>query len=207
LRSLTQDFLAGNRFIFTHAGLAFVFIAMAVAMFVMSSFSPLISIYIRDSLHAGTFWFGIISSMVGIGMIGGTQLVTRLVRNRSKSHVVLCGLLGVGVGAAVLGLFHNIPTAALSMFTLGFAIAFVFVPAQTLSQQETPPQMVGRVSSSFMSLISFAQVLGLLLSGLLAQKLGIRPLFVASAGVLVLISAAGYLMIRKRPSAAATAAS
>src|SRR5262249_43129755 len=41
VRSLTQDFLAGNRFIFTHAGLAFVFIAMAVAMFVLSSFSPL----------------------------------------------------------------------------------------------------------------------------------------------------------------------
>ena len=46
LRALSNDFVAGNKFIFTHRGLAFVFTAMAMAMFVLSSFSPLISIYI-----------------------------------------------------------------------------------------------------------------------------------------------------------------
>lgn len=205
VKSLTQDFLAGNKFIFSHAGLAFVFIAMAVAMFVLSSFSPLISIYIRDSLSAGTFWFGIISAMVGLGMIAGTQLVNKLAKSRSKAHVVLGGLFSLGIGAALLGGFRNIPMAALSTFTMGFAIAFVWVPAQTMSQQETPHEMVGRVSSSFMSLIAVSQVLGLLLSGYLAQKLGIRPLFLACAGVLALLSAAGYLMLRGRPQAAAPA--
>ncbi len=206
VKALTQDFLAGNKFIFTHAGLAFVFIAMAVAMFVLSSFSPLISIYIRDSLRAGTKMFGVISAMVGVGMIVGTQLVTRLVKSRSKSHVVLGGLLALGIGAALLGGFQNIPLAALSTFSIGFAIAFVWVPAQTMSQQETPHAMVGRVSSSFMSLISISQVLGLLLSGYLAQKLGIRPLFLSSAGLLALISAAGYLMISRRPATKSAAA-
>lgn len=206
VKSLTQDFLAGNKFIFTHAGLAFVFIAMAAAMFVLSCFSPLISIYIRDSLSAGTKLFGIISAMVGVGLIVGTQLVTRLVKSRSKAHVVLNGLLVLGAGAAFLGGFHNIPMATLSTFTMGFAIAFVIVPAQTMSQQETPHEMVGRVSSSFMSLITFAQLFGLLLSGYLAQKLGIRPLFVYSAGALGLLSAMGYLMMRRRPAVAAAMA-
>src|SRR5260221_8239026 len=198
VKSLAQDFLAGNKFIFTHAGLAFVFIAMAVAMFVLSSFSPLISIYIRDWLHAGSFMFGLISAMVGLGMIAGTQLVTRLVRSRSKTHVVLSGLFSLGIGAALLGAFRNIPLAALSTFTMGFAIAFVWVPAQTMSQQETPHAMVGRVSSSFMSLIAIAQVLGLMLSGYLAQKLGVRPLFLSSAGVLALLSTAAFLMFAVR---------
>ena len=202
VKSLSKDFVAGNKFIFTHTGLAFVFIAMAVAMFIMSSFSPLISIYIRDSLHAGSFMFGVISAMVGVGMILGTQLVTRLVRSRSKAHVVLCGLFTLGIAALLLGAFRNIPMAALSTFTMGFAIAFILVPAQTMSQQETPPAMVGRVSSTFMSLISFSQVFGLLLSGYLAQKLGIRPLFIACAGALAVISAAGYLMMRGRPTSA-----
>lgn len=202
VKSLTEDFLAGNKFIFTHAGLAFVFIAMAAAMFVLSSFSPLISIYIRDFLLAGTKMFGVISAMVGVGMIVGTQLVTRLVKNRSKQHVVLGGLLSLGLGVAVLGAFHNIPMAAVSTFLMGLAIAFVWVPAQTMSQQETPHEMVGRVSSSFMSLISIAQVLGLLLSGYLAQRLGIRPLFLSCAGVLAVLSAAGYLMMRGRPTTA-----
>lgn len=86
VQALTQDFVTGNKFIFSHAGLAFVFLAMAVAMFVLSSFSPLISIYIRDSLGAGPFLFGVISSMVGIGLIAGSQVLTRLGAKTSTSE-------------------------------------------------------------------------------------------------------------------------
>jgi MFS family permease len=198
VKALTADFLAGNKFIFTHSGLSFVFIAMAVAIFILSSFSPLISIYIRDLLRAGSFWFGVISSMVGVGLILGTQIVNRVAHNRSKTSVVLSGLFGLGIGVALLGSFKNIPMAAASTFTMGLAIALVLVPAQTMSQQETPQPMIGRVSSSFMSLISLAQVLGLLLSGFLAQMMGIRTLFLFSAILLAVVSSAGYFWIRER---------
>jgi len=60
--------------------------------------------------------------------------------------------------------------------------------------------MVGRVSSTFMSLIAMSQVFGLLLSGYLAQKLGIRAVFLACAGVLALISVAGHFLLRGRTS-------
>jgi len=198
LQSLSRDFVEGNRFIFTHAGLAFVFLAMGAAMFVLSAFSPLISIYIRDSLRAGPFVWGVISSMVGIGLIVGAQVLARVHTPSSRTRVVLGGMLALGVGAALLGLFHNIPMAALSTFTMGFAISFVLIPAQTLSQQETPPALMGRVSSTFMSLIAVAQVLGLLLSGYLAQRLGIRALFLTCAGALALVAGAGHVWMRGR---------
>lgn len=198
VESLTQDFLEGNRFIFTHRGLTFVFVAMGVAMFVLSSFSPLISIYIRDSLAGGPFIFGVISSMVGIGLIAGAQVLSRLHTKESRTNIVLGGLFALGVGAALLGAFQNTFMAALSTFTMGFAISFVLIPAQTMSQQETPPAMMGRVSSTFMSLIAVSQVLGLLLSGYLAQELGIRPLFLACAALLALISIAAFFFLRGR---------
>lgn len=198
VKSLAQDFLAGNKFIFTHAGLAFVFIAMAVAMFVLSSFSPLISIYIRDSLHAGSFMFGAISAMIGVGMVVGTQLITRLAASMPKSYVALGGLFLLGMGAGLLGAFRNTAMAAVSTFAMGVGIASVWIPAQTMSQQETPPQMVGRVSSTFMSLIAMSQVFGLMLSGYLAQKIGIRSVFMACAGVLAVLSLAGHFVMRKR---------
>jgi hypothetical protein len=51
-----------------------------------------------------------------------------------------------------------------------------------------------------MSLIAISQVLGLLLSGYLAQRLGIRSVFMACAGFLGVISAAGYFVMRGRPA-------
>jgi MFS transporter, DHA3 family, macrolide efflux protein len=198
LKGLTRDFTEGNRFIFTHPGLSFVFIAMAVAMFVLSSFSPLISIFIRDQLKAGPLMYGIVSAMVGVGLIVGTSLIVRIAGKRPQPGVVLIGLIGSGVATAVLGVSYYGWEAGVSMFLLGFAIALVLIPAQTMSQQETPPQMVGRVSSTFMSMISIAQVLGLLLSGALAQKLGMRPLFFACSIFLALISLGGWIYLRKR---------
>jgi predicted MFS family arabinose efflux permease len=49
-----------------------------------------------------------------------------------------------------------------------------------------------------MSLIAVSQVFGLLLSGYLAQKLGIRAVFLACAGALAAISIAGHFLMRGR---------
>jgi MFS transporter, DHA3 family, macrolide efflux protein len=202
LRGLSKDFVEGNRFIFTHPGLSFVFIAMAAAMFVMSSFSPLISIFVRDQLHAGAMLFGVVSGMVGVGLIVGTTMITKIAGKRPQPGVVLIGLILTGVATAVLGVSYYGWEAGVSMFLLGFAVSLVLIPAQTMSQQETPHEMVGRVSSTFMSMISIAQILGLLLSGSLAEKLGIRQLFFTCAAFLVLISAAGWMYLRSRNATA-----
>src|ERR1051326_4735030 len=195
---LARDFVEGNRFIFTHRGLSFVFLAMAVAMFVLSSFSPLISIFVRDELHAGPFLFGVVSAMVGVGLIASTTVMIRAHGRKAEPHVALYGLAGLGMAVAVLGFSTYAWLAAVSTFLMGGAVALVLAPAQTMSQQETPHEMVGRVSSTFMSMISIAQILGLLLSGGLAERLGVRPLFFACSVVLVMLAAAGWLWLRGR---------
>ena len=197
-RGLMRDFAEGNRFIFTHAGLSFVFIAMAAAMFVLSSFSPLISIFVRDVLHAGTFLFGVVSAMVGVGLIAGTTALMRMAGKRPHPGIVLFGLIALAVATAVLGLSTHAWLAAFAMFLIGVAIALVLVPSQTMSQQETPPQMVGRVSSTFMSMIFIAQMLGLVVSGALAERLGMRPLFLWAALPLLLLAALGWWWMRAR---------
>ena len=111
---------------------------------------------------------------------------------------MLYGLIGLGMAVAVLAVSHYAWLAAVSTFIMGAAVALVLVPAQTMSQQETPPEMVGRVSSTFMSMISIAQILGLLLSGSLAERLGSRHLFLACSVLLALIAAGGWGWLRQR---------
>jgi DHA3 family macrolide efflux protein-like MFS transporter len=206
--SLLKDYTAGSRFILTHPAISFVMIAMMTAMFVLSCFSPLISVYVRDQLHAGTRSFGLISAMIGVGLILGTQTVNAVAKGFSKKHVALSGLFGLAFATFVLALFKTSLLAGVSMFGMGFAIAFIVVPTQTLMQTETPHEMLGRVSSSFMAVFSLSQLLGLVLSGSLADWIGVRRLFLFSAVSLVLLSAVGYWWLREdkpqaRPVAAA----
>jgi DHA3 family macrolide efflux protein-like MFS transporter len=202
-RHLGRDFLEGNRFIFTHKELGFAFVASAAAMLVLSSFSPLISIYIRDALGAGARAYGMISALVGVGLIAGTTLVRKASDKREVSTVILFGLLGLGGGAVLLGAFRNLIAAGASTFTIGFAIAFVIVPGTTLSQKATPPEMQGRVSSTFLSLFSLAQVVGLLGSGALAEALSVRGLFLAAGAAMAVLAFAGRVFLKSRPAPAA----
>ena len=196
LEKLSHDFAEGNRFIFSHRALSFAFLAASAAMFMLSSFSPLISIYIRDTLHAGKLLYGFISAMVGVGLIVGTAGVRRAAAGRPMSSVIVAGLFGLACGAALLGAFQWTGTAALSTLTIGAAIGFIVVPATTLSQKETPPAMQGRVSSTFMSLFSLAQVLGMLVSGVVAARIGIRPMFLACAAATALLASASWVFLR-----------
>lgn len=195
--SLMKDYTAGSRFILTHPAISFVMTAMMTAMFVLSCFSPLISVYVRDQLRAGTRAFGIISAMIGVGLILGTQVVNHVAKGFSKKHIALCGLCGLAFATTLLALFKSALLAGVSMFGIGFTIAFIVVPAQTLMQQETPHDMLGRVSSSFMAVFSLSQLLGLVLSGSLANSIGVRRLFLGSAVLLVVLSAIGYLWLRE----------
>jgi len=57
--------------------------------------------------------------------------------------------------------------------------------SQTLIQQETPKEMLGRVSSSLMSLMAFSQVVSMFLAGPVADRVGIRNLYFGSAAMLL----------------------
>jgi MFS family permease len=87
---------------------------------------------------------------------------------------VRCALAGMGAAVFVTALFGRIWSTAAGMLGLGFFAAFIFVTSQTLMQQETPQEMLGRVTSSLMSLMAVSQVLAMFVAGPVAQKAGIR---------------------------------
>jgi MFS family permease len=205
LASLLHELAAGVRFIFTHAALTFVILAMAAGMFALSCFGPLIAVYVRDTLKGSELVFGIINSLIGIGMILTTPLLTRFAQRYSKGSLVVLGLFGMGVAVLVMAALSRTWTAALGAFGIGAGATLIIVPTQTLMQQETPQELIGRVSSSLWSVLSLSQLVGLAFSGSLAQTLGIRQLFLLSAAMLLLFALFGYARLPKSPTEEAAA--
>jgi MFS family permease len=190
LSSMRQGF----RFIFTHSTISFVIIAMTSGMFAMRCFGALLSVYVRDVLSSTSAAFGILNTLIGIGMIVGTQLLTRFAKHVPQQNLVVYGLGGMGVAV-----FGTMVSTAAGMLGLGFCAAAIFITATTLIQHETPQEMLGRVMSSLMSLMAGAQVLAMFVAAPVAEKAGIRNLYFGSAAMLLAIGAIGHF---KLPAAA-----
>lgn len=195
--TVIHEMNAGMKFIFTHSAISFVIISLTAGMFAIRCFFALIAVYVRDVLRGGSFLFGSISSLVGIGIIAGTQYIHRFARHRSKGHLVILGLIGIGLSIAVMAVFGNVVATALATLSIGFWVGFLIVPTQVLMQQETPREMLGRVSSCLMSVMSLSQVIAMAAAGPVAQNIGIRNLYYLSAALLLAIAGWGYTRVSR----------
>jgi MFS transporter, DHA3 family, macrolide efflux protein len=198
IHAIWIDMKAGWSFIVHHAAILFFVIAMAAGLFTIGCFGPLISLYVRDTLHASAGLFGYVSGMVGVGLLVGTQVVRQIAKKVSDTGLVLWGLVGIGAGVLLLGAVPHIAATLAATFTIGFAFAAIMVPASTLIQRETPPDMLGRVGSTNASVVFLGQILGLAVSGVLAELVGVRAVFFLCAALSVALAVAGRMFLRSK---------
>jgi DHA3 family macrolide efflux protein-like MFS transporter len=202
IRKVGRDMRVGFDFIVHHRAILFVILALAAAVFTLGCFAPLIAIYVRECLHGSTRTFGVTSSMIGVGILAGFFAVQHLAKTYANQTLVFSGLVGMSAGLIILTAIPQTAFTILAAFSIGFSVAGILLPAMTLMQQETPEELVGRVSSTGMSIVFGAQILGLFLSGLLTRYIGVRPVFLVCAAFLLCLVVLGKLSLRSRPMAA-----
>jgi DHA3 family macrolide efflux protein-like MFS transporter len=218
IRRILADMKVGAGFILHHAALLFVIVALAAGMFVMGCFGPLIAIYVRDTLHTSSTLFAITSASIGVGLLVGVNALNAFAKHIKNTTQVYLGLGGIAIGTALLAaapLFAlAIPGTQLGLpvlvcifgcFLIGFAAAGIIVPSQTLIQEETPGELMGRVGSTTMSAVFSAQIAGLLLSGVLAEHTSVRSVFAICTAMLAALMLAGKLWMepKEHPALAA----
>src|SRR5262245_8637094 len=198
IHAIWRDMLQGMSFIFHHTAILFVVMAMAAGLFTIGCFGPLIAIFVRDMLHGSARLFGFVSAMVGVGLFLGTPVVRKVSGQFANDTLVLSGLAGIGAGVFLLGAIPHQIATLIGAAVIGFAFAAIMVPAQTLLQRETPHEMIGRVSSTNISVALLAQVGGLVLSGVLANLFGVQMVFILCAGLAMVMAAGGRLFLHAR---------
>jgi MFS family permease len=203
--SILPDMREGVSFIVHHAALLFVILALAAGMFVIGCFGPLIAVYIRDAIHGSTGLYSVASAMIGVGMFVGVNVLNTAGKKISNTVLVYAGLTGIAVGLCVLASLPYAWATVLGNLIIGIAVAGIVVPANTLIQQETPAELMGRVGSSVMSFVFTAQILGLVLSGVLADRIGVRHVFAYCGVLLVVLAGAGKLFMEPKHEAPASA--
>lgn len=196
--SVLKDLSSGTRFILGHPVIGFVILSIAAGTFAMSAFGSLTAVFVRDVLHSNSYLFGALGSAIGAGMLSGGLVVTPLARRiQQKAHLVSAGILLCGVSIGAVARFPNDVVALTGCLGIGVGASLMIIAATAIMQGQVPQQMRGRVSSSAMSLISISQGIALLFAGDLASRFGIVAVFYGSAALLLVISFAGAIRLRK----------
>jgi MFS family permease len=135
----------------------------------------------------------------GVGMLANTFLVGRFgyrFRRELMSTVgfsaMVVTLLGFGLAGFDLPIWQTIgklPSITLLSLTLGAEISLVVIPAETLLQEKSPPQLRGRVIAVYFLLANLVAIPVMLFVGTLADQVGI-PWVVMGVALLLMVIAA-----------------
>jgi hypothetical protein len=139
--------------------------------------------------------YAFMEASIGLGnLIGGFVLGLVVGRARKGLMVAIayavCGFLLVLVGFA-----NAIPVVLALMFGVGVANMAFVIPSQTLFQERTPPELIGRVVSFRFALVFGGMSVAMGVGGLLMGPLGAGPV-IAIGGVLSMAAGLGGLFVR-----------
>ncbi|HLZ59256.1 MAG TPA: MFS transporter [Ktedonosporobacter sp.] len=151
----------------------------------------------------------------GIGLVGGSAIIPRIIQRLGRSRTVLCGTIGLALAMLLLPLStllaHTLDpqswntnplllfTIALLMLAAGLALAFVNVSALSGMQELTPDWIKGRVLALQLVLYSIFSIPVILFLGVASDALGIdRVLYIMSFCSLA-FGAWGIYYERKHP--------
>lgn len=166
----------------------------------LSSYYPLMtsSYFGLSQMHGG-----IVEFSYAAGMMLFALLISRKGQIADKLKFGMYGLLGIGATSAVCGLLP--PTMwAYCVFALVCAVMggcgnVYGVPVTAYMQETVPPEAQGRVFSLFGSLMSLTMPLGLLLSGPVAQRYGVKTWFlITGLAVMATVLLSLWLMRRQK---------
>src|SRR5262245_12230505 len=138
--------------------------------------------------------YGFLETAIGVGnLIGGFAIGfigTRLARGRA----VIVGYTIWGICVALLAVTGNLPIALGLMFGSGVANMIFIIPSQTLFQERTPPDMLGRVVGFRFALVFGSMTLAMAVSGFIAAVAGVGPVFAVFGVMTALAGLAGLLV-------------
>ena len=189
--AIGTELIQGLRFLFTSPKLSFVTLSWAAGTFAAGCFGALASLYVRDVLRAHASLLGMIGSMIGLGTLAGSAVVTRLARGRDAAPLIGIGMLVVGSAILLLAMFPNRIAALAGAAGIGLGVAVVMVAATAMLQGEAPAEMRGRVTSGSASVMSISYGGAIIVSGGWAAQVGVLPVFFLSATLLFITGLCG----------------
>jgi MFS family permease len=188
------ELLAGVRHVFATLPLRQIVLATGVCLLVVGFSETLIFAVLDQGLHRPASFFGVLSSLQGVGAIAGGVTAARVMRRIGDVKLV-----GLGMGLFAVGelsfVSHSLPLVLAGIACAGAGIAWLIVGYITAIQMRTPLRLQGRVLSASDTLVNTPQTISIALGALLTSLIDYRILVVLMA---VVTAMAGAFLLSRR---------
>jgi DHA3 family macrolide efflux protein-like MFS transporter len=196
--SLVADLLDGWRFLRAETVLFAITVQAAVAEFgtgALTALSPLLIASLALGSTDAPTAYGLFEMVIGGGLVGGGIVLGGLATRIPKGPSIIAAFTALGVAMVALAATQNLPVALILAVVVGLANVTFVVPSQTLFQQRTPDEMLGRVVAIRLAVVNGVLAVAMVSSGALAQLVGFRPV-IAACGILTIAAGLAGLTVR-----------
>ncbi|MBD2691166.1 MFS transporter [Anabaena catenula] len=147
-----------------------------------------LAIGMAAKLHLEARDFSFFVASAGVGMVIGAAILGHFGHKLHHKPLPLIGFLIMAMSLGLFTFIENLPLALGLCIFLGVGAAFVNVPMQTLIQQETPPEMHGKVFGFQNHAINIALTAPLLITTKLVNAFGLSAVLL---GMSLVVAAVG----------------
>lgn len=202
-RTFADEMLEGWHFLRHEPVLLANTLQATVGQFTVGVLLALTPFYARDLLAldaaAGrtfdaTSAYAFLETGIGIGNLVGGFVIGLIGARLARGRMVILGYAVWGLCTVGLAATGNFGLALALMLGSGVANMIYVIPSQTLFQERTPADLIGRVVGFRFSLVFGSMTIAMAVSGLIASQIGVAPVIGIFGFCTVLAGLAGLFI-------------
>ena len=194
--ALLREFKEGFRALLHMPGLKWLFIFIVLATFFIVPVATIFPLMTLDHFNGSTYQMSLIEIVWGVGMLAGGGIMSLPRFNFNK--IVLINTMYIILGLTFFFSGFLSPQGFIFfaiLTTIGGIAAAIFHGSFTVVMQTSlDPAVMGRAFSIFDTFTIMPAMIGLLLTGYIADHIGISNAFIISGGVIALIGAISFFV-------------
>lgn len=196
--STWQGFLDGFNYLKRSPHIASLIVIMTFSSLIVIPYTSLLPAIARDLFNGNEATFSWFESAAGFGaMVGAVRMATLRSGDNLRYRVMFSALI-MGLSLILLAFSHYLVSALLFTIGVSFGMMMQNSSINTYIQTHSIGAYRGRIMSYYVMAFQGVFPIGSLLTGIIAENLGIKNTlyFMGSFGLLIAVCYYGYLRIR-----------
>lgn len=195
---LWQDIKVGLRFIRGRSDLQTILVVTAVAMLGLGSIIVLGIAYLETRLNVAAEGYGNAVAAVGVGILVGGVLVSRVARRVPANVLVGGSLIFVGVAMIAFAGAGSFTVVIVAAAVVGVCLVIARASLDTFTQALVPNEMLGRVQAAVQTTMAVSTAVAQGMAGILAKLLNsVEIVFVLAGGVTIVAGVTAIFSLRE----------